>query len=266
MDLFNLGRIKQLLVLLTVLIVTACSPKPTTIDVELMWQQQPLGCDQLLPELRAWRLDQFQFYLSSFSNNGTAINLDSVGQAYQQPRVALMGGDCGSPGNWQLVFEGQLQEGELSFDLGVPFELNHLNPLTADSPLNQSDMFWTWQNGHKFLRLDLTKKASQKIETFTAQNLQTGWQFHLGSTACQSASVMRAPTVPCGYPNRPRIKLDYQKGSRLVLDLAPLLSGIIDDAELAKHSCMSDPNTRVCQQLFARLGFNGDSKVWRLQQ
>jgi len=46
----------------------------------------------------------------------------------------------------------------LKFGLGVPFALNHQNQATAPSPLNLSALFWSWQSGYKFLRID-GKKA-----------------------------------------------------------------------------------------------------------
>ncbi len=42
----------------------------------------------------------------------------------------------------------------LSFKLGVPFDLNHGDASSAPSPLNLTGLFWSWNDGYKFLRSD----------------------------------------------------------------------------------------------------------------
>ena len=78
--------------------------------------------------------------------------------------------------------------------VGVPFELNHMNPLTAPPPLDRGEMFWNWQSGHKFLRVDLAVADRE-------------WAFHVGSTGCSSASALRPPSQPCTQPNETKIEL-----------------------------------------------------------
>jgi uncharacterized repeat protein (TIGR04052 family) len=83
----------------------------------------------------------------------------------------------------------------LRFTVGVPFDLNHANPLTAAAPLDRGDMFWTWQSGYKFVRADFTVDGQAS-------------SFHLGSTGCSSASALRPPAQPCAQPNRMRVQLE----------------------------------------------------------
>lgn len=258
-------RIKSLLfyLLMTLVCLSACSKPPAPLNVQLMWNQQKLHCGASLPEHPQWQLDNIQLYLSKFTNNGESVSFISPYQVKQQDEVILIGGDCQSDGIWQLPFTTQLQPGQVSFELGVPFALNHQNPLKAQPPLNQSDMFWTWQLGHKFLRLDLHK--SSEAETQEPTTSSTGWQFHLGSVGCQSASVMRAPSQPCAHPNRAEITLAYQGQQTLILDLAPLLTGVLNKPTLAKQSCMSDPNHQVCQQVLPKVGIGGEQQMWRWQ-
>lgn len=62
---------------------------------------------------------------------------------------------------------------ELKFTLGVPKNLNHKDAAIAPSPLNLTSMWWNWQGGYKFLRVDL--ENDQAIATAanpTAQNHQ----------------------------------------------------------------------------------------------
>src|SRR5690606_39726454 len=66
------------------------------------------------------------------------------------------------------------------------FALNHLDASTAPSPLNFTAMFWSWQSGYKFLRVDTAD------DTF---------RVHLGSTGCSSPGPSRPPTS-CSAPNR----------------------------------------------------------------
>jgi uncharacterized repeat protein (TIGR04052 family) len=135
--------------------------------------------------------------------------LDEAGRAYpvslrsdqqwQNDRVALidMVGENSNTSISGNVADGAFPGAELSgirFTLGVPFELNHANPMTAAAPLNRGDLFWTWQSGYKFLRVDLADTARD-------------WSFHLGSTGCVSASALRAPELPCAQPNRVRVEL-----------------------------------------------------------
>lgn len=95
----------------------------------------------------------------------------------------------------QAADGGRASYSGIRFTLGVPFELNHANPLTASAPLDRSDMFWSWQLGYKFLRVDLADAERE-------------WSFHLGSTGCVSASSVRPPSAPCAQPNRVRVELE----------------------------------------------------------
>lgn len=106
----------------------------------------------------------------------------------------------GAPGARSASVRGRLA-GEsstdfraLRFTVGVPFALNHANPLTAAPPLDRGELFWAWQNGYKFLRADF---ATQGTEA----------SFHLGSTGCSSASSLRPPASRCAQPNLVRVEL-----------------------------------------------------------
>ncbi|WP_199509204.1 MbnP family copper-binding protein [Glaciecola sp. KUL10] len=93
--------------------------------------------------------------------------------------------------------EQETSRTSLNFLIGVPFLQNHANPLTQSSPLNIASMFWSWQMGYKFMRVDLRSSTDS-------------FAFHLGSTGCQSASRVRAPASECEQPNRVPISLDLK--------------------------------------------------------
>jgi hypothetical protein len=108
---------------------------------------------------------------------------------WQSPELALLDLAGGADTQRNTSIRGTVEAGTytgIRFTVGVPFSLNHANPLTAAAPLDRGEMFWTWQSGYKFLRADA---------------------FHLGSTGCSSASALRPPQLPCAQPNRMRVEL-----------------------------------------------------------
>lgn len=231
--------------------IASCQPAvPAQLQLQLYFQQQPLDCQRsFLLAGQQWQLAQLQLYLADFQLNGQPALLHTDEQMpWQQQRLALLGTDCQTNGQWQLQFAGPLPKGELTFVLGVPDDLNHQNPLTAPPPLSQSDMFWSWQGGHKFFRLELKSAAD-------------GWALHLGSTGCQSASVLRPPAGPCTQPNRARFSLPYQGEKVLALDLALLLT---DFTPTARHNCMSDTLQQSCQLLLPKL-LKENKGLWHLK-
>jgi len=169
-------------------------------------------------------------YLSHFSSDR---DIQLIPSTYASEQVALLGAEC-SDEAWQVLLDTELKSGQtLSFDIGVPFELNHLNPLTAEKPLNVSEMFWSWQLGHKFLRFDSAQEFS----------------FHLGSTGCKSPSRLRPAQQECSYPNRYRFIIDNFKPEKpIVFDLDRLLAQVNKT-----QSCMSEQDSQVCKQLFSNL-------------
>ncbi|NCP66534.1 MAG: metallo-mystery pair system four-Cys motif protein [Paraglaciecola sp.] len=139
------------------------------------------------------------------------------------------------------------EHSELTFELGVPFALNHLNPLTQPSPLNLPAMFWSWRAGYKFLRLDLF-------------NANESWVFHLGSTGCVADSVMRSPKMACAEPNRLQFSLKPQRdGTALLVHLDRLLAGVKLEG---RQSCLLQPEQQSCQILLNNLA-NGQVFEWR---
>lgn len=230
------------------LILSGCQPAPSQLELVPVWQGKPIACGDNLAMAPAaqsqWRLAQLQLYLSEFKLDNQPLTLQP--KAHQQADIALLGSDCGSEGHWTLSFTDAIEKGLLSFTLGVPFSLNHNNPLKAESPLNQSDMFWTWQLGYKFLRLDLGHTPS-------GLNPQTGWSFHLGSAGCESPSPMRAPSRPCAAENRFSYQLQYSGQAYLALELSELLPAEFTAAPGYQESCMSEPGSKACAPLLGRL-------------
>jgi uncharacterized repeat protein (TIGR04052 family) len=163
----------------------------------------------------------------------------------------------------------------LKFKVGVPFELNHGDPTLADSPLNLTAMFWTWQSGYKFIKIDMAT-AGQPIDrtakpdhggpsagamkhgTKKAAATAAGFSIHLGSTMCQSASRTTAPSS-CANGNRMEIAFKDFDPSRnvIVLDPAPVLATTNVDVNTPETSpgCMSFLNDPECLAVMPKLGF-----------
>ncbi|MEW6981419.1 MbnP family copper-binding protein [Colwelliaceae bacterium 6471] len=232
----------------------------TVITIKPYYHDTELGCEARFNyQQEKWQLAQILFYLSDVEFQSSSDEWQSwpmTVSSSQTERVALIGKNCddiSSTGNWQLQLSDIPQASaikKIRFTLGVPFILNHANPLTQPSPLNDSSMFWVWQTGHKFMRLE-------------TQSEDDNWLFHLGSTGCGSASVMRAPKSECLYPNKVKVELEFNLNKpAIVFDIAQLLK---DTAMSSETSCKSAVNDKRCQTLFNNLGINSNQKVFRRQ-
>jgi uncharacterized repeat protein (TIGR04052 family) len=186
-----------------------------------------------------------------------ALTQDSL---WQYRDVALLDfedgtGPCAN-GNAEThtVVTGTVPPGEYNgvrFAVGVPFDLNHRDVATQPSPLSLTRMFWVWNAGYKFLRLDMKTAA----DTF--------WMVHLGSTTCTPNETRQTVPTACAHPNRPAIAIERFDPARdvVVFDVAALLR----EANLGANQpetaagCMSGPDDRDCTPVFAALGLaHGD--------
>jgi uncharacterized repeat protein (TIGR04052 family) len=187
--------------------------------------------------------------------------LDAAGEAhpleltqdgrFQLENIALLDFEGGEPGcdtgtpEHNAVVQGSVPAGAyhgLRFKLGVPFARNHGDQALAPSPLNLTSLFWTWQDGYKFLRFEGDSPESG------------GFIFHLGSTGCNGD--LAGGVTHCAAENVVTVELsEFEPGQQVVLDLGELLSGS-NLAERAKDDvgCMADPGDAACAPLFERLG------------
>lgn len=159
---------------------------------------------------------------------------------------ASSGCENGTP-ETRSVVRGTVPDGDylgLRFKLGVPFDRNHANAAVAPSPMNLTSMFWSWNGGYKFLRID------GDVEGLPS------WRLHVGSTGCQGDMMGNVTT--CANPNRPEVELSgFDVRSHTVLaDLAVLVAG----ADLAHNTpdtppgCMGAPSDPDCASYFGALG------------
>ncbi|WP_230469868.1 MbnP family copper-binding protein [Lujinxingia vulgaris] len=235
--------------------------QPLTLNFAAQVGDEPFSCGQTYEGLgtteTAFEPFDFRLFISEIELRDTdgqwqPLNLDQDG-VWQHEDLALLDfedatGRCqnGSTETREIV-TGTLPEGTydaLRFTIGVPFELNHIDAATAPSPLNTTAMFWSWLGGYKFMR----------IEGATT-GLDTGWQFHLGSTGCEPAEGGGATS--CTNANRARIELSEVNvdADTLVFDLAELVAdaNLNERQEGTPSGCMSGPADSDCQPIFSAL-------------
>ncbi|MEM1034460.1 MAG: MbnP family copper-binding protein [Myxococcota bacterium] len=137
------------------------------------------------------------------------------------------------------------------FVLGVPFDLNHANAATAAAPLNLTAMWWNWNSGYKYVRVE---GASTGLDS---------WRFHLGATMCDGD--MAGNVTSCANPNRAEVALEgFDPTTRpVVFDLAEMLAGVDLETNTmdTPPGCMAGPSDPDCAPYFENLGlpFDGAS-------
>ncbi|MGX5202597.1 MbnP family copper-binding protein [Aliikangiella sp. IMCC44632] len=243
----------KLLVVCTTLLISSCnlSNHPIQIPFELRDQSKPVTCKSLLTnQAMNWQLAQLQFFLHDVYLKDTQANwhrLHLPKHENNSTTVALLGGVC--PNSFKLTLAGisAIKQSEISavkFKIGVPNKLNHNNPITQNYPLNQANMFWVWQTGHKYFRLELSNDNKQ-------------WAFHLGATGCESKSPVRPPQKVCQYPNIVNIELsEFSVQSKIAIQLDQLLAPL----NLAQsQGCQSSLTNPDCSLLFKSLNLDGST-------
>lgn len=224
------------------------SVNQTELVLQVDGQEVACGSDVMLFG-KSWQLAQFGMFISKVKLDGKPVKLQTNHWQSQQIALFMQSGDCSQASNHILQFAGDVNDFlTLSFEMAVPFALNHQNPLRQASPLNLSSMFWTWQTGHKFLRVDLHNKSDN-------------FSFHLGSIGCESASKVRSPSAECAKPNRFSFTLQKQdSGNRLVLHLDKLFADLAatQDQRMQQQTCMfHTANELGCAQLMLNLEQQG---------
>ena len=242
-----LGASGKLSAIVAITLLLGCG-NPFAGPVQLEFQVLPTDvadCDS--------RRGELQFYISDLTmidSTGAAVpvRLDDRNpwQGESTALISLNFGCAESPESGNRMVSGSVARGHyaaVEFSLGVPFEHNHLNPMRAAPPLNVPSMFWTWQTGYKFLRLDLGN----------------AWSFHLGSTGCVSDSAMRPPQQPCRQPNVARIRLPAEaaQDGNVLIDLDALLAGI--DTASAGNCVAAYRKRGACRGLLGALGLDADT-------
>ena len=225
-----------------IMLLQSCSDnnnQPININFTLSYQQQAVNCDDFaksnVHQLRDFRLYLHDIAVQDQQNRWHPLTLDIT--PWQNHNTVLLDFENGN---------NQCQQGTpatntsihakipvdtitaLRFTLGVPFELNHQNPLTAKAPLNHSTMHWHWQGGYKFMRGEFN---------LNGQSLRV----HIGSLQCQGQINNISH---CDTPNRAHYQLDGFNGQQSIdIQLDTLINQTLTTPTL---TCMGDNKHPVC--------------------
>lgn len=241
------------LLCIVIFALASCSQPDTQLRISFVAQfdGRDIGC---APSETGSALSDLRFFVSAVQairDDGVAVELvlQTDGQ-WQQADLALLDfedgtGACdnGTPAT-NTVLRGTLPAGNyrgLLFTVGVPFELNHRDPLLAAAPLDDTAMHWHWRAGYKFMRAGI-------------RTSDDGFWIHLGSTGCEG-TVQNI--TGCRYPNRVEVLLpEFVPGDdSVVVDLTALLeqTNLLDtDAT----DCSSGPAEQSCEAPFRALGLD----------
>lgn len=261
-----------------------------TITFDARVGEQQFSCSESYSELGTTETivqpTDFRFYVSDVTlidANGNAFPVElEQDNKWQYQNVALLDfkdktGACANgtvetrnkvvgtvpPGNYQ----------DLKFTLGVPSQLNHEDAAIAPSPLNLTSMWWNWQGGYKFLRVDLENQGmAMNDKQMNHGEMKQGemnhgnitnqtFLIHIGSTGCQET----AASYECNNPNRSDIVLEGfdLENNVVVADLANLLSltNLTSNQPDTPAGCMSSPEDMDCMAIAHNLGLSFDNKA-----
>ena len=195
-----------------------------------------------------------RFYLSSvqlLDRDGKAFDLALHSDLpWQQSDLALIDledgqGPCAN-GTAEVVayLEGDVPPADyqaLRFTVGVPFDRNHANPLTAEAPLDDPAMHWHWRSGYKFMRAGVRMAGDS-------------FWLHVGSAGCEGTV---RHISGCRFPNRVDAELNGFVPNRdtVVIDLQALFAGV-DFSDGEPGDCSSGPAETACVAPFAALGID----------
>jgi len=234
--------IKKLVLPLTLLCMLVGCDKGGTLNFEPKYNNQSVLCHEPLVKNQPWEIEQFWFYVSDLKikKQGQWQPLLMESTQWQHENVALVGMHCDESGdkNWKidLADSTSLDEGSaIKFKIAVPFDKNHQNPLKAQGIFDNANMFWTWQQGYKSLRLDMSS------------NNGDAWAFHVGAIGCQSPSALRSPKKQCRQPNIINVTInEFRQDKAMIIELTNLLKGIEIEHQ---NRCLSMPMQSSCQLL-----------------
>lgn len=243
-----MSRPKALVVILACHATAGCGPatEPVTLSFSAVYGDAPIACTQPAGPVE---MTDLRFYVSEamlIGSNGTPVAIEFIeDDRWQTAGIALIdledgAGSCANgtvAENAQIA--GRVPRGDyagLGFTIGVPFDRNHSDPLTAPAPLDDAAMHWHWRAGYKFFRAGVRSAGD-------------GYWIHLGSAGCEG-TVQHI--TGCRLPNRARVTLaDFTPGDVIHVDLAPLAGDLGDGAPA---DCSSGPAETACETGFAALG------------
>jgi uncharacterized repeat protein (TIGR04052 family) len=277
---------------LALALTTSCAlaqSQPVTIRFAAEFAGKAFGCAGKIDGIGTTKAsvtpNDFRLYVSEVElvgadGKGVPLTLEQDNK-WQFKNVALLDFETGDAGcsngtpETRDFVRGTVPAGNykgIRFKVGVPFELNHQDPTLAPSPLNLTAMFWTWQGGYKFIKIDFaTGNQAMPAKDMGAHDgamkgkmggkpgTSSGFSIHLGSTMCQSSSRTTAPTA-CANGNRIEVGFESFDPAKnvVVFDPAPVLatSNVEVNTPETSPGCMSFPNDPECNSIMPKLGFS----------
>ncbi len=210
---------------------------------------QPFSCGTTYAGLglsnTSYQPKDLRFYVHDIrlvSHEGDTVKFDLANDgAFQKDGIALLDfedatGLCSNgTAATHTQLTGSLPQNHyhlLKFTLGVPFAQNHQDATTALAPLNNSGMWWNWNGGYKFIRID-----------GNTTGLPSGHNLHLGSTGCTASASNPNEITSCVNANRADVTLPFDpETTSVVLDLKKLFAQSNLDTNVmgTAPGCMSD--------------------------
>jgi uncharacterized repeat protein (TIGR04052 family) len=254
-------------------IAQSTATQPVTIRFAAKVGNQPFACGstyRLGKPATQQTLSDFRFYVSDVAlidAQGKIVPLTlEQDNKWQHQTVALLDfenktGACvnGTTEVRDRVV-GTVPKGNykgVKFTLGIPFSLNHEDSALAPSPLNLTGLWWNWQFGYKFARIDLQSPTAHRQTKAPGHEASGGFPIHLGSAGCEMTANREKPTR-CSSPNRATVTLNRFDPAKniVVADLAQLVSSsnLTQNQPKTTPGCMSEPNDLDCSGIMAHLG------------
>lgn len=253
-------------VLIVMGMICGCQPPELTLDVRAVdATQQAVRCGEPFhaTSTHTLALEKLRFYLHDIQVR------DESGRWHEvQP---VQGTSVGQHGVWLVDLDDQACDPKYSPEtsqrltfkvptarppfkglrvrLGVPFDLNHKDPLKAEPHLAQTSMHWGWQAGYRFFRMD----------THLVEDKDKSFDVHLGSTGCEGEI---GDISGCSRPNRPAFEFSgdlFPGDSRaevLDLNLSTLLHGVDWSSP---EGCMGGPDGNDCRAILKNLNVDVDT-------
>jgi uncharacterized repeat protein (TIGR04052 family) len=248
-------------------------PVDVTIEFAAVVDGTAFACGRTFTGVGASNTDvvltDFRFYVSGIelldaSGGVHPVELEQDG-LWQRDDLALLDFEdattsCvnGTPATNTAV-RGTVPAGDytgLRFTLGVPEDMNHVDQTTAAAPLDLTALFWSWNGGYKFARMD-----------HSSGDQPNGWNVHLGSTGCTPAGDATVPATSCTNGHRPTITFQgfNWETNEVVADFGALVADSDLTVNTNQKGCMSFPGDPDCAPVMNNFGLDYEGSVSRGQ-
>lgn len=269
--------------LLAVFALAACKPEPepepTDTDVEPIAVVIPFEArfrDQVAtcgPEydhvgvgddsvkLQDLRMFVHDVLLVTAAGEAVPVTLDASPWVYDG-QIALLDFEdgnypCDGDADTNTELSGTAPPGNyvgIRFTIGVPFELNHVDPTPFGPPLDAPEMFANTQDGHSFFRWEVEIGGTNPPHRFPLDVRSIGCVNGAGGV-----------TEECASPNRLTVDLPAfdLSASKVVMQLERLaVRNDLDVNQGGALGCASEASDQDCRDLFVAYGLGIAAPTW----